>query len=179
MLPARLNLAPTTIADLCRKTKKPLRGLFCYNRQMKNFFFLILGLIIIGGSVFLFFGQTPIGKSEVKIIKINDVSIEVEVVDTPETRKLGLSGKPDLPDGTGMFFIFETPDQYGFWMKDMNFAIDIVWIDENLRVVNVERGVLPETFPQVFYPNKAVKYVLELPAGAAVKYRIDVGAVVQ
>src|SRR3989344_4104593 len=119
MLLARLNLAPTTIADLCRKTKKPLRGLFCYNRQMKNFFFLILGLIIIGGSVFLFFGQTPIGKSEVKIIKINDVSIEVEVVDTPETRKLGLSGKPDLPDGiglpdgTGMFFIFETSDQYG------------------------------------------------------------------
>ena len=146
---------------------------------MKNFFFLILGLIIIGGSVFLFFGQTPIGKSEVKIIKINDVSIEVEVADTYETRKLGLSGKPDLPDGTGMFFIFETPDQYGFWMKDMNFAIDIVWIDEKFRVVDIEKEVTPETFPQIFYPNQPVKYVLELPAGYTNQYHIDIDAVVQ
>lgn len=146
---------------------------------MKNFFFLLLGLIIIAGSVFLFLSKPVITEDKTRIIKINDSSFQVEIVNTPETRQQGLSGKANLPDGTGMFFIFETPDKYGFWMKDMNFAIDIVWIDENLRIVDVELDVLPETFPQIFYPNKAVKYVLELPAGTIAKYRIDIGAVIQ
>ena len=60
-------------------------------------------------------------------------------------------------------------------MKDMNFDIDIVWIDEKFNVVGVEKQVSPETFPQIFYPNQEVKYVLELPAGFTDKHRIDTG----
>ena len=154
-------------------------GFFVILTYMKKIFLLIFGLIIILGSFFLYSKQSVKEESNIKKVKINNVSIDVDIANTPETRATGLSGRTSLPEGTGMLFIFEESGDYGFWMKNMNFSIDIVWIDENLRVVNVERGVLPETFPQVFYPNKAVKYVLELPAGAAVKYRIDVGAVVQ
>ncbi|MDP3763263.1 MAG: DUF192 domain-containing protein [bacterium] len=141
---------------------------------MKNSLFLVLGLIIIFGSIFLFF-QQPVREKQIKIIKINDVSAEVEVADTPEMHAKGLSGRKTLPIDTGMLFVFENQEQYGFWMKDMNFTIDIVWIDENLRIVGIEKRVLPETFPQVFYPKSPVKYVLELPAGFADKYRIDTG----
>lgn len=146
---------------------------------MKKIFFLILGLIIIFGSIFLFFDQTLKRSGKAKIIKINDTSIEVEIVDTPETREKGLSGREMLPEGTGMLFIFDSPAPYGFWMKNMNFPIDIVWIDEKYHVVGIEREVLPSTFPQTFYPNQPVKYVLELPAGSANRYHIDIGAVVQ
>ena len=146
---------------------------------MKNFFFLLLGLLVILGSIYLFWNQPIPRDIETRVIKINDTSFQVEVARTTETRGQGLSGKPNLPDGTGMFFIFDTPDKYGFWMKDMNFAIDIVWIDENLTVVDVIKELKPDTFPQIFYPNKAVKYVLELPSGSALKYRIDIGAVIQ
>jgi len=146
---------------------------------MKNSFFLILGLIIIGGSIFLFWGQTQTLNTKTKIIKINDTSIKVEVADTPETRVQGLSGKKRLVDNTGMLFVFDSPARYGFWMKDMNFAIDIVWIDEKFHIIGIEREVSPETFPQIFYPPQAVKYVLELPAGAANRYHIGIGAVVQ
>jgi len=146
---------------------------------MKIFFFLILGLIIIGGSIFLFFERTLVGESKTKIIKINDTSIKVEVADTPETRAQGLSGKKRLVDNTGMLFVFDRSAQYGFWMKDMNFAIDIVWIDEKFHIIGIEREVSPETFPQIFYPAQAVKYVLELPAGATNRYHIGIDAVVQ
>ncbi|MDO8471512.1 MAG: DUF192 domain-containing protein [bacterium] len=146
---------------------------------MKNFFFLILGLIIVIGSIFLFFRQSLVVENRVKVIKINDASIRVEVVNTPETRQKGLSGREMLPEGTGMLFIFDSPVQDGFWMKDMNFAIDIIWIDEKFRVVNIEKEVTPETFPKIFYPNQPVKYVLELPAGYTNRYYIDIGAVVQ
>ena len=138
-----------------------------------------MGLIIIFGSFFLFLQPTPTALNQQKIIKINDREITAEVADTAETRSKGLSGRGSLQEGTGMLFIFDSPAQYGFWMKDMNFAIDIVWIDDNLRIVDIEKKVTPETFPQVFYPDQPVKYVLELPTGAVDKYQIATGIVIQ
>ena len=109
---------------------------------MRNSFFLILGLIIIFGSFFLFLRQTPTVLNQQKIIEINDKEIAVEVAATAETRSKGLSGRGSLEEGTGMLFIFDSPAQYGFWMKDMNFAIDIVWIDEKFHIVD-ENSLLP------------------------------------
>ncbi|MEX2013333.1 MAG: DUF192 domain-containing protein [Parcubacteria group bacterium] len=146
---------------------------------MKNSFFLILGLIIILGSLFLFFERILVGVDQIKIIRINDVNIKIEVVDTLETRRKGLSDRETLPEGTGMLFVYDNPARYGFWMKDMNFAIDIVWIDEKFRIIGIEKEVKPETFPQIFYPEQVVKYVLELPAGFTNRYHIDIGTVVQ
>lgn len=144
---------------------------------MKNIFFLILGLTLILGSIFLFLKQ-PIERG-VKIIKINDTTIKVEVADTQELREQGLSGRKTLADGTGMLFIFDSPAMAGFWMKDMNFAIDIVWIDENYQIVDIDKSVLPETFPEVFYPDRAIKYVLEVPTGYTNQHQIGVGVMVQ
>ncbi len=145
---------------------------------MKNVFFLTLGLVIIFGSIFLFLRQPVDREGQIKVVKINGISIEVEVVETPKARAQGLSGREVLPEGQGMLFAFEKPGQYGFWMKDMNFAIDIVWIDERLQVVGIEKRVSPETFPQIFYPNRRVSYVLELPAGDSRNFGIDIGQVV-
>lgn len=146
---------------------------------MKDFFFLGLGLLIILGSIFLFFIRPTAIEGQRKVVRINDTSIEVDVVDTPETRAMGLSGRKTLPENTGMLFIFDSPIRDGFWMKDMRFAIDIVWIDEQYRIVDIDREVSPDTFPQIFYSNSLVKYVLELPAGFTSQHFIDVGAMVQ
>ena len=146
---------------------------------MKDFFFLVLGLIIVLGSFFLFFEQTLKKENKIKIIKINDTSIEVEVVDTPETREKGLSDREALPESAGMLFIFDSPTQYGFWMKDMKFSIDIIWIDDKFTIIGIEKEVSPNTFPQIFSPDKDIKYVLELPAGSSSKYNIEIGTVIQ
>src|SRR3989344_5408813 len=108
---------------------------------MKDFFFLVIGLVIVFGSIFLFLKQNQNDFDETRLIKINDPTITVEVVVTDETRRLGLSGRSTLPEGSGMFFIFDTPGLYAFWMKDMHFSIDIVWIDENFVVVDMDKNV--------------------------------------
>jgi len=144
---------------------------------MKNSFFFILGLIIILGSIFLFL-QRALEENQTKNIRINDVEIEVEVADTATTREFGLSNRETLLDGKGMLFVFDNPSRYGIWMKDMNFSIDIAWIDEELQVIGIEKEVTPETFPQIFYPKSTIKYVLELPAGTLDKYHIDIGGIV-
>ncbi len=146
---------------------------------MKNTFFLVLGFSIIFCSIFIFLARTSVKDGPVKVIKINNASIEVEVVDTPKAREKGLSGREKLQDNTGMLFIFDTPGDYGFWMKDMNFAIDMVWIDENYQIVDINKEVSPDTFPQVFYPDKEIRYVLELPVGAVDKYQIATSTMVQ
>jgi len=141
---------------------------------IKKAFFLILGLVIIFGSIFLFFQRQIDLGSNAKIVKINDTSIKVEIADTVESRAQGLSERKILRDGTGMLFIFDSSGQYGFWMKDMNFSIDIVWISESFEVIGIEHEVTPETFPTIFYPPGPVRYVLELPAGFSRNRGIDI-----
>mgnify|MGYP001598125534 CR=1 FL=1 len=61
-------------------------------------------------------------------------------------------------------------------MKNMNFDIDIVWINENLQVIGVIHGLTPESFPEIFYPPEPVKYVLEIPCWKSRNFGIDIGS---
>ena len=146
---------------------------------MKDFFFLVLGLLIIASSVILFLNNPRTTGREEGTLKIVDTEIKVEIADTDAERSLGLSGRDSLKTGYGMLFVFDTPGSYGFWMKDMKFSIDIIWIDADGRVIGVEKGVEPETYPKVFYPPTPAKYVLEVPAGFADLHQVTPGSVVQ
>ena len=105
-------------------------------------------------------------------VKIGDKEIKVEIADTEALRERGLSGRRSLKEGTGMLFVFDTPEKYGFWMKDMKFSIDMLWFDEK-SLIWMERAVSPETYPQVLYPHSPAKYVLEVPAGFSAKENIN------
>ena len=74
-----------------------------------------------------------------------------------------------------MLFVFDHPAQYPFWMKDMNFPIDIIWIDENLKVIFIKKNAVPESYPEVFTSPQNSKYVLEVVAGFSDKYNIKIG----
>ena len=91
--------------------------------------------------------------------------VSVEISNTNDLRAIGLSGRKSLGEREGMLFIFEESDAFGFWMKDMNFSIDIVWINDLMQVVGMEENVSPDTFPKIFYPPVPIRYVLELPSG--------------
>lgn len=101
--------------------------------------------------------------------------MRVDVADTEKLRTLGLSGRNSLCPSCGMLFKFDRPSRYGFWMKDMKFPIDIVWINAEKRIIGVENSASPDSYPTVFYPTEPVLYVLELPAGVVVKRHIDIG----
>jgi uncharacterized membrane protein (UPF0127 family) len=87
---------------------------------------------------------------------------EAVVVDTPELQQKGLSGRKFLPQKSAMLFAFDAEDQRCFWMKDMHFPIDIIWVDDGRRVTHVERAVSPATYPQTFCPKAPAKYVIEV-----------------
>jgi hypothetical protein len=90
----------------------------------------------------------------------------VEVAATESARERGLSGRTSLQAGAGMWFVLPAPGLHGFWMKDMGFPIDLVWVSPDQVVVGVERlkPCGPHACPIHYAPRPAI-YVLEVNAG--------------
>ena len=98
-------------------------------------------------------------------LQLGEKNVVAELAVSSVERVKGLSGRPTLADNEGLFFVFPHDSRHGIWMKDMRFAIDIIWLDHNLRIVDIAREVSPETFPKVFEPKGDSRYVLEVPHG--------------
>mgnify|MGYP001193559807 FL=1 len=103
--------------------------------------------------------------------------IPVEVADTLKKRSLGLGKRPSLKKGWGMLFVFEERKPHRFWMKDMQFPLDIIWLD-NHRIVHINHNAMPsssEDEPEVMTSPVPVNFVLEIAAGRAAKLRLKKG----
>ncbi len=110
-------------------------------------------------------------------ICIGKACYSVEVMRTDEERTRGLMFRRELAEGLGMLFVFDQEDIYPFWMKNMSFPIDILWLDKAQRVVFIETDAPPchsETCP-VYTPSKKAMYVLEVPAGTVARNGIRAG----
>ena len=137
-----------------------------------------IGLLVIGTLVLAFVllsRATPTPPDGSRTIWFKDTPITIEVVNTEADRERGLGGRTSLPPNHGMFFVFNHDDRHSFWMKDMRFAIDILWLDQNLVVVDIKRDATPESYPASFPSGAPARYVLELPAGFSRDYGIAVG----
>lgn len=117
-------------------------------------------------------GQPPLATVP---FRIGGRVIEVERAVTGEQRMHGLSARGGLAKDTGMLFVFTNDDTYGFWMKDMRFPIDIIWLDASYTIVDMEERVEPATYPTVFYPSAPARYVLEVPAGFVQEHGLSIG----
>jgi uncharacterized membrane protein (UPF0127 family) len=149
----------------------------------------IIILIILGIGAYFFFphgntvengGPTPtVSTSPVSttpVLHLPGKDISLLIADTEEKRELGLGQRASLPEDQAMIFIFDKPGIYEFWMKDMKFPIDIIWLDANNTIVYVESSVSPESYPDTTYsPDKDSLYVLEANAGFLEKNNLKVG----
>ncbi len=137
--------------------------------------FLFLPAIFIVG--FFLFNYLPknIKVEDIQYVKIAEQKIKVDLALTSENRARGLSGRTILKEDEGMLFVFENVDKYKFWMKEMNFPIDIIWIDENQKVVYIQKNASPESYPETFGGEQNSKYVLELVSGFSDKYNLKEG----
>jgi len=128
-------------------------------------------LILLVGVVFLTYGTNdplfPAMPTDgyLPVIHIGETPLRVHTADTPEKQQRGLSIFDRLAPATGMLFVFDHDDTYGIWMKDMKFAIDIIWVDAEGRIVDMEQHVAPETYPEVFSPHTPARYVIEVQSG--------------
>lgn len=116
--------------------------------------------------------------AEWKTLKIGtQLRLSVEVVSSVEEQILGLGNRFSLPEGTGMLFYYPDMGERIFWMKRMNFPIDIIWVQKG-KIVHIEQNVLP---PSTKISNRFLKrygmgifanMVLEVPAGYCQKKTI-------
>jgi len=144
-----------------------LAGFFIYTKWPQNFSNSLNTAVPLPGT------KLPVDKFI--DIKIGDKIIKTEVRDTDAGRTLGLSGHAPLAEGEGMLFIFDESLEYTFWMKDMLFPIDIIWIDANKKVIEVSENASPESYTNTFSPVSPAMYVLEVPAGTYSKNNIHQG----
>ena len=108
-------------------------------------------------------------KNKIQYVKIAGKIIKVDLALTPEAQAQGLSGRKNMKENEGMLFVFDYRDKYAFWMKDMNFPLDIIWLSDNLEIVYIKKDASPKSYPESFSPTKDSKYVLEVNSGFSEK----------
>ena len=113
--------------------------------------------------------------SAVRVLIADKVKIPVYLADNEEKRIKGLGGLSSIPRDYGMFFIFDRSDYQSIWMKDTLFPIDIIWIDENNKIVHIEKNISPDTYPRIFTAPTKARFVLELNAGMLANYDLKIG----
>ena len=140
------------------------------DKKILAFIFISVALIFMA-SIFLNKKDASLHKE----IIVGNVAVKVEIAASSAEKQEGLSGRNFMRKNSGMLFVFSQPDLYPFWMKDMKFPIDIIWLDENLRIINIEKNITPGSFPKKFTPQLPAKYALEVNNGWSDKNKIKEG----
>ena len=140
---------------------------------------LILVVIIVVLAIAASYAKPFFVDAGKKILTIGNHTFEVDIADNALTRAQGLSGRSSLGEREGLFFLFSSAGNYGFWMKGMNFPIDIVWLNGD-KIIGFSENLQPEPEKNVFnlsiyYPLGEADKVLEINAGAVKKYNLQVG----
>jgi uncharacterized membrane protein (UPF0127 family) len=121
------------------------------------------------------------GYRQVNVI-VNGVVLVADVAATDEQWTKGLSVKDSLAENEAMLFVLDNEGEHTFWMKNMKFPIDIIWIDIDKTVVHIEHNLQPcssELFCPTYKPNDESLYVLETVGGFAERHDIVKGTMVE
>lgn len=100
-----------------------------------------------------------------RVIEVGSKSIPVCIASTTHQQTQGLSSSYYLPKDWGMLFVFDDYSHHRFWMKDMRYDIDILWLDDDYSVTEAARNASPDTYPGLYSPVYANRFVLETRPG--------------
>ena len=109
-------------------------------------------------------------------------TVHVELAKTEAERNFGLMERTSLPQGRGMLFIHDQPGRYPYWMYDCKIGLDIIWMDQAHRIVEMSPDTPPckgksDTCPN-YGGHETSVYVLELPVGSIKAHQLAVGQTV-
>lgn len=102
-------------------------------------------------------------------------TFSLEVADSAEEWSKGLMSRTSIPENSGMIFIFPDTAYRNFWMKDTLISLDIIYVDHNLKVVDIHHSTKPNQTATTYPSALPAKYAIELPGGTAKKLNIQVG----
>lgn len=104
---------------------------------------------------------------QVTVMHVGSKTYQLIVSDTNAERTKGLGYRSTLPSNEGMLFIFNSSAKLCFWMKGMQFPLDMVWLNSNKQIVYLKSQISPKTYPEIFCSSESAQYVIELNAGQA------------
>ncbi len=133
-------------------------------------------LLVLVAVILILLILSPPKEKNVLVSFSGKSTITAEVAGTPYLREKGLMFVRSLPQDYGMLFIFETPQQLRFWMKNTLIPLDIIFISENFTVVNIAENAQPcSEYCPLYVSAAPAKYVVEVNAGFAERNGIEVG----
>lgn len=157
---------------------------------MKKIIVIVL-LAVVGVLIAMFIAQRfaqnlpplfPFMSSKQGKVTINNQTFSVKLAQTNEEKEKGLSGTSSLSEKSGMLFVFDEPGYHSFWMKNMKFPIDMIYISDQ-KVVTIYKNAQPlssdEESPIIYKPESPADMVLEINAGEADKYNMKSGDTVK
>lgn len=141
--------------------------------------FVLLGLLAAGAAAL----RVPAGAREALVLLPDGFAVTAELALTPEEQAKGLMFRESLPEGRGMLFVFGDPGVKSFWMKNTLVDLDMVFLDDKMKVLRVFHRV-PRSRPdqpesEVARAVAPASVVLELPAGSARAHKAAPGAVLR
>ncbi len=141
-------------------------------------FTIIVFLGLLAGGYFWLFKAGP--ELKTADFMVGNSIFHAEIADTLRSRAQGLSGRTSLDETSAMLFTFQIPAAYSFWMKGMNFPLDIIWIRDGV-VIGISQNVPPPSGKLLDIPTYApptqVDTVLEINAGLSEKLGLKTGDV--
>jgi len=135
---------------------------------------VIVGLILllVGATAFYVLGPQTQPHTT---LHLGDGIFKARVVQSVAERERGLSGTSQLAQNQAMILVFDGNGRWPIWMKDMNYPLDIVWLNQDKKVIYIVKNAPPDSYPKTFLPKDAARYVVELPAGMVDQKTITVG----
>lgn len=139
--------------------------------RMKKTIYLLPILILLVLLIFAS-GKKNRGRGE-NYVQIKEKKFTVELALTEEEKIRGLGGREEICVSCGMFFVFGQSGKYSFWMKDMKFPLDIIWIAGG-KISRIANNIPPE-YQGIISPDASADKVLEINGGLAEKYNFKIG----
>lgn len=103
--------------------------------------------------------------------------VRVEIANNDEERQRGYMYREEIPEGTGMWFVFNGEQPLSFWMQNTKVGLDIIFVDKNFKIINIAQSAMPclQEPCAYYYSQGNAQFVLEVPAGYSEKHHFETG----
>jgi uncharacterized membrane protein (UPF0127 family) len=142
---------------------------------MKWAYARLLAVVAVIFALFLVNNYYP--DQEASRVCIRDSCFEVELATTSAVRAKGLMYRESLAEDRGMLFVYNSEGMYQFWMKNTLIPLDMIWISQDGKIVNIKRSAQPcqPDYCPTINPGAESQYVLEINGGLSERLGFEVG----
>lgn len=141
---------------------------------------LFIGTAILAVGALVLISNKPEEETQTTTqIFLPNTTLTATILDTDASREKGLSGLTGLKKDKAVIMVFNQPGRYGIWMKEMDFPIDVIWLNQDKKIVHLVSNMTPDSYPKTFIPPLEAQFIIEANVGTIAKNNLKVGETVR